>query len=186
MKTQPWQLRISYFVTVKTKTVVITTTGHRPDKLGKEYDHKGQYSDAIREAFRSFLKAALGKGQVEVITGMALGVDTIFAEVAIELGIKITAAIPFIGQERMWPKKSQEHYHEILSNPLVTKVIVSEGGYAAWKLQRRNEWMINHCTHLIVIWNGDESGGTYNCLKYAKGNLKEENIRLVRLNELLK
>ena len=103
---------------------------------------------------------------------MALGIDQWAANICIKLGIPFTAAIPFLGQEKAWPESSQKTYHLLLKKSS-SQVIVCEGGYAANKMQIRNEWMVNHCNVLIAVYNGDKTGGTANCVAYAKSINKE-------------
>ena len=103
---------------------------------------------------------------------MALGVDMWFANVAHKLGIPFIAAIPFIGQEKAWPESSQRTYHTLLAKAH-DKVIVCGGGYAPIKMQTRNEYMTNKCDILIAVYNGNLSGGTFNCVQYAKSINKE-------------
>src|SRR3546814_16271306 len=45
-------------------------------------------------------------------------------------------------------------------------VVGGPGGYAAWKLQKRNEWMVDHADELVALWDGSRSG-TGNCVAYA-------------------
>lgn len=73
---------------------------------------------------------------------MALGYDWMIAKVAIKLGIPFIAAVPFVGQEAIWPQKSKDQYNQLISKASEVK-IVSEGGYSAWKMQVRNCWMID-------------------------------------------
>ena len=101
---------------------------------------------------------------------MALGVDQWAAHIAHKLGIPFIAAIPFEGQEKAWPEKSQKVYR-LLRKLADEEVIVSPGDYSAAKMQVRNEWMVDHCDTLIAVWNGT-SGGTGNCVKYAKSQHK--------------
>jgi len=98
---------------------------------------------------------------------MALGIDTLFAKIAIRLNWPFIAAIPCIGQEKIWPNKSKDIYREILANPLCTRYLVSETGYNNIVMQKRNKWMVDNCDLLIAIWDGT-SGGTANCVKYAQ------------------
>jgi uncharacterized phage-like protein YoqJ len=152
--------------------MILAFTGHRPDKLP---DKKTGYKIPNPTYLYIYceISKALKKFEPEkVISGMALGVDQVGAMVAHRLGIPFIAAIPFEGQEKMWPEKSQRTYQALL-NKASEVVIVSPGGYAANKMQIRNEWMVNHCDLLIGVWNGDQSGGTYNCLEYAKSVGKE-------------
>lgn len=140
----------------------IAITGHRPDELG------GYGEDSpVREWVKDSLKTAFDFLKPEtVIVGMALGVDQWAAEVCMRMGIPFVAAIPFLGQESIWPVPSRENYHRILSHAHST-VIVSQGEFAAWKMQKRNEYMVDHADVVVAVWNGKEEGGTYNCVKYA-------------------
>ena len=104
---------------------------------------------------------------------MALGCDMWFANVAHKLNIKFIAAIPFENQECKWPMQSQLTYQK-LRKLASEEVIVSSGGYAAYKMQVRNEWMTDHCDKLVAVFIPTEtSGGTYNCIQYAKKINKE-------------
>lgn len=86
------------------------------------------------------------------------------------LGIPITAAVPFAGQESQWPAASQKLYRDLLAKAARVEV-VSSGGYAASKMQRRNEWMVDHCDRLLAVWDGTP-GGTANCIGYALAKRK--------------
>ena len=147
---------------------IIACTGHRPDKLGG-YNLPNPTYIYVCQQIEKVLKELQPE---KCISGMALGADSYFANVCVKLGIPFIAAIPFIGQENAWPAASQKTYHALLSKA-AEKVIVCEGGYAAAKMQTRNEWMANKCDKLLAIYNGDTSGGTYNCIQYAKSIDKE-------------
>lgn len=49
-------------------------------------------------------------------------------------------------------------------------VVVSDGEYAVWKMQTRNEAMVDAADELWALWDGS-SGGTKNCIDYAKGKV---------------
>ena len=142
--------------------MILAVTGHRPDKLGG-YDFYNPVRVWIREQLRHKL---IAHKPSYIISGMALGVDQDWAHVGLEQGIPFLAAIPFVGQESAWPAESKRYYKELLACANWLQV-VSDGGYAAWKMQRRNEWMVDHCDLLIAVWDGS-SGGTGNCVRYAK------------------
>jgi uncharacterized phage-like protein YoqJ len=146
---------------------IVSFTGHRPSVLGGFLN-----PNPIQEKVFSFLRDKLLEIQPEkAITGMALGVDTWAAEVCLELEIPILAAIPFIGQEKIWPKASQEKYRLILERS-AEQHVVCEGEYAAWKMQVRNQWMVDHSDIVIAIFTG-QAGGTKNCVDYALKKKKE-------------
>lgn len=142
--------------------IAVAVTGHRPDKLGG-YD----FYNPVRSWVREQMKRVLHELQPRMtISGMALGVDQDWAHVSIELGIPFLAAIPFAGQESRWPAESQRYYRELMDRA-AWKYVVCDGGYAAYKMQRRNEWMVNNCHVLVAVWDGSE-GGTGNCVGYAQ------------------
>lgn len=153
--------------------MIIAVTGHRPDKLGFEWDGKGPISTEIRNIMRDRL---ISDRPERIISGMAIGIDQIWAEVGIELGIPVLAAIPCKGQSNVWPASSQRRYNKILENPLVeSKVLANRYSYSV--MQRRNRFMVdllkegddstNTKNYLLAFWNGSNSG-TCNCITYAK------------------
>ena len=148
----------------------LSVTGHRPQKIGKEFDLIGPYSDYIREEFKRIL---LDRKPDKGISGMALGVDQLFALSCIELNIPVIAAVPFKGQESIWPKKSKKLYYEILNNTLVEEFVVFEGGYQPWKMLKRNCWMVDNSDVTVAVWNNCKGGGTYHCVEYARSKDKE-------------
>lgn len=150
--------------------MIVVFTGHRPNKLGG-YDDKKNF----RRIFDEIVGALCVEYQT-IISGMALGIDTWAAELAIKLDIPFKAYVPFRNQECMWPKESQSRYAFLLHKAQEIKYICSPG-YAAWKMQKRNEAMVNDCDLLIAIWDGT-SGGTGNCVRYAQSI----NKKIMRIN----
>lgn len=142
----------------------LAVTGHRPDKLGNDY----KLESPLIQWIKTEIEAIIKRVQPELmISGMALGIDTLFAKLAVSNDIPLIAAVPFSGQEAKWPKESRELYSELLEWEKTTIYVVSQGGYAGWKMQVRNEWMVNNSDFLIAVWDGSE-GGTCNCVMYAK------------------
>jgi uncharacterized phage-like protein YoqJ len=144
--------------------MILAGTGHRPNKLGGFHLPNPTYNYLCQEIEKVLLELKPS----QVISGFALGFDQWLAHLAIQQGIPVIAAVPFVGQESIWPEASQKTYRKLLAKATEV-VIVSEGGYAAYKLQIRNEWMVNKCDTLLACFRSNEtSGGTYNCLQYAK------------------
>ena len=147
--------------------MIISCTGHRPNKIGgyklpnPTYIHICQQLDKILRELKP----------EKCISGMALGVDMWFANICVKLGIPFIAAVPFEGQEKMWPQQSQSIYNKLLSKAS-ERVVVCDGGYSAFKMQVRNEWMCNKADALIAVWD-KTNGGTANCVKYAQSIKKE-------------
>ena len=145
--------------------MILAATGHRPDKLGG-------YGNKARDAlFQTAIRSLEHLAPSYVISGMALGWDTAIAHAAIALNIPFEAAVPFIGQDSRWPSSSREIYAQLLEQA-DKYTVVSSGEYAAWKMQARNEYMVDSADQIIACWNGT-TGGTDNCLKYARSKSKK-------------
>lgn len=138
--------------------MIFAGTGHRPNKLGG-------YSVEVNQKLLALALNNL-EGCTKVISGMALGWDQALAHAARMKGIPFIAAVPFFGQESAWPQASQDSYHQLLK-AADDVVYVCDKGYAPWKMQIRNEWMVDHCDTVLALWDGSP-GGTGNCMKYAQ------------------
>ena len=151
--------------------MVLAGTGHRPQKIWPDDPWNPINLTQLRARIRKYLEQGQEfQGMRGIISGMALGFDQAFAWAAVDLGIPFVAAVPFEGQERNWPHESQLEYNNLLEK--AAKVIhVCTPGYAPWKMQKRNEWMVDKGTALLAFWNGTK-GGTSNCVKYARSKNK--------------
>lgn len=149
--------------------MILAGTGHRPDKLGGEYDMRGPVSDRLRAVTREVL---IREAPDEVVSGMALGFDMILAEEAINLGLMVTAAIPFEGQENAWPLESQRRYRALLEHELVESIVCAPGGHSNHKYDHRNRFMVRRAMskpggRLLAAWDGT-AGGTRSTVMYAR------------------
>lgn len=107
--------------------VRVAFTGHRPNKLFG-YDYSRPEYVRLKELIKTHLIDAItdsvnntDEDVIEVIIGMALGLDQIAALTAIEMRnegyhIKLVAAIPFKGQESNWPEASKKLYQTSKQN----------------------------------------------------------------------
>lgn len=153
--------------------MMIAITGHRPGKLGG-YRPKNPTEVGIRNKLGDILSRAKlrYRDQLSIISGMALGVDTWWAEAALGRDIPVHAYIPFEGQQRKWPRESQDQYWDLLDQIQTTGTVryVCDPGYAAWKLMERNKAMVRDCDVLVAVWDGLKTGGTYHCISWAQEN----------------
>lgn len=149
----------------------VCVTGHRPNKLWG-YNYEAPEYIELKQTFKKYLKE---NHVTEGISGMALGVDTIFALAIIELKeegypIKLHCAIPCLGQEKMWPQQSQNLYNEILSKADIVKV-VTNANYNQFVMQKRNRYMVDLSDRVLAVWDGSR-GGTGNAVQYAREESK--------------
>lgn len=142
--------------------MIVSITGHRPEKIGGYRVPNPTYNFIRRALDEAFLRLQPNT----VIVGMAQGVDQLAAELCAINQIPFIAAIPFVGFESRWPAASQIWYRQLLGRATTVRVICS-GDFAGWKMQTRNEWMVDHSDLLLAVWNGT-NGGTANCVNYAR------------------
>ena len=125
--------------------------------------------DEIRKDLEKAIRLAIKGGFTTFITGMATGVDIWAGEIVLELKrqhpeLKLIAAVPFEGFEKSWDSDWQKRYRSLLDQADLVQFICSH--YANYAFQKRNEWMVNHSSREIAVFNG-ESGGTRNTIQYA-------------------
>lgn len=153
--------------------VVIAITGHRPDKLDNDYSLKSKLIKRIKYDLNDII------GEYEpdkMISGMALGIDTLWAQMAVELKIPLIAAIPFTNQPDKWPKSSQTIYYRLLDQAAEVVNVSKKVNFQPEFMQLRNQWMVDNCTLLIGVFDGTP-GGTANCVTYAR-SIKRKRIIL--------
>lgn len=144
------------------------TTGHR------ELEHPREQLVEVVVGFLTKLQPSC------VITGMALGWDTLVAAACVHVRVPFIAAVPFAGQEMRWTPKQQEVYRNLLELAQEIKV-VSEGGYETWKLFRRNEWIVEQSDVLVGYVNPAKlsagTSGSTHCYQQALQKLGPGRVR---------
>ena len=137
--------------------LVIGATGHRTITHPEE---------RVKEELKKIFTI---EAPSHVISGMALGYDTLFVEVAIEMGIPFVAAIPFAEQANLWPEENKKHYMNLLEKAkdiyihpqTVTKNKVYAGYFG------RNRWIVQNSQLLVAYMINSEDGGTAHTWNYA-------------------
>jgi len=137
-------------------------TGHRANKLKtSENDIREELVLAIRQAYMD--------GYVCYITGCAWGVDLIAAECVLAFKkqhpeVKLICAVPYPDFGRNWSYGWKKRYREVLE--LADEVHHVSMSFSRDCYQCRNEWMVDHSSRLIAVYNGAK-GGTKNTIDYA-------------------
>jgi uncharacterized phage-like protein YoqJ len=137
--------------------MIICGTGHRPEDSEDE--------GIVRLKVRLKLEAT--PAATTFITGMAAGFDLWAGAQALEQGLTIVCAVPWVGHE---PREGDEELYEKLllaahHTEYVTDVLDYPG---PWVYHKRNEWMVDHADAVLAYWSGKEKGGTYACVQYAR------------------
>lgn len=127
--------------------MIVAGTGHRMDKVGGYNNEAFIKLVGIAEVWIKENKPT------RIISGMALGWDQALAQASVNCGVPFIAAVPFKGQELNWSEKAQKYFNSLLKKA-ESVIYVSEDGYSAYKMQIRNEWMVNNCDLLLAMWDG--------------------------------
>ena len=152
-------------------------TGHRPEKLK-------QTESVIVKALEAAIKEAISDGKNVFISGMARGVDIWAAEIVLRLrkegaNVKLICASPYEGFKRGWSAEWQRRYNVILAAADLVRFICP--GYSRACFQIRNEWMVDHSSLVIAVFNGQPTAprtrlimpsGRASVLEYTLRNMK--------------
>lgn len=142
----------------------IGVTGHRD--LGDEAT-----AAFVAAQCKAILQKALAEhGEVVALSALAEGADTLFAEVALELGIPLEAVTPFKRYVEDFRGPARERYERLLAQARVEHRLPhaerSNEAYLAGMI-----WVVGHCDLLVAVWNGRLAagkGGTGDAVDYAR------------------
>lgn len=171
-------------------STALCVTGHRPQGLwgfhpGPAYQKlQNKMYDCIKQFHHVY-------GVKRCLSGMAQGVDQLFADVAQYIvdneisDMTNELCIPFDGQEKIWRQQgmfSQAEYHRIKSkatSSVITSPNVKNGDSKSAinkALHDRNAYMVDRSAFVLGVYKGDindisntvkKSSGTLHCLRYA-------------------
>ena len=138
-------------------------TGHRPQKLRRPIDD-------IKVDLENEILAAIADGYTTFITGMAYGTDIWAGNIVVRLKdrfpeLKLIAAVPYPEFSEGWSKEWQEKYERLLGRADLVKTLMPE--YSDEAYQMRNQWMVDHSSKVIAVYDGS-AGGTRNTIRYAR------------------
>lgn len=175
----------------------ICFTGHRPQKLGG-YDWSSPQNRAIGlKLKRTIIKEieSIQETDFRFYFGGALGADQMAFEIVDFLQPKFPdfkftkiICVPFKNQPVKWPTESKEKYFEQLEKAERVVYVDREPGYAIQgikenvyhplKMSKRNHYMVDNSETVIAVYDGSSTGGTAECIRYAKS--KDKNIIIIK------
>jgi uncharacterized phage-like protein YoqJ len=142
-------------------TVRVAITGHRSEDCISEQDVR------IKGRVKLQYPTRTGAKVTGVICGLANGTDLWLADEARLLGLEVWAAKPWAGHK---PRGADKELYDTIITYASRVVNVDESQNFPGKqvYQKRNEWMVDNADVVMAYWSGSTSGGTYNCVQYAK------------------
>lgn len=147
-------------------------TGHRSQKLkflNKPNDERCmRLKERLNEAVEYVISC---NGVTKFLSGMALGVDMLAAEVVLELResnpqLTLECVLPCADQSIKWSKKERDRYEKILS--LCDKIVTLQEAYTSDCMQKRNRYMVDKADIIIAVWDKHINGGTAKTVEYAR------------------
>ena len=152
----------------------IVITGHRPSKLNNEWNPMAP--GICTKYVAAQIKNVMIENAPEcVISGMALGTDTIAALVALKLRIPLTVAIPCSNQSSRWTRGARNLWDWIVNASSHVEMVSTDTYDECLKtgvnpMQARNIWMAGQLSRTDILLAGYDGskGGTQNMLYSCK------------------
>lgn len=172
----------SLFDVAETWTTAMVTAHRKLPKDSPEWP--GETPDSPPVTLAQALTARLTKlrtdfGTEFATSGMAIGGDMLFADAALELGLPLTAAVPFPGQPNdeygpKWSKVQKKRWAELLDRASHVEYVSTTDPLSfnerVRMLHARNDWMLERNQVVLAIWApANRTGGTYSCIVKAVG-----------------
>ena len=151
--------------------------GHRPPELGGYGENSTTMS--VRRRLIDLLRAKLEMHpDLQVMTGLGLGVEMLAAEAAAAAAVPYVAVIAFEGMDRRWPDATQKRHSELLAGARsVVTVNSSEPRTTAEfakTMGRRDDKILTHADEAVLVRTGDDR--TLGDLQRKLEKLLEEDV----------
>ncbi len=151
-------------------------TGHRPQSVNYLWNEENSECKRLKEKLKStIINAIENEGVSHFISGMAIGVDMICAEIVLDLKkdypyVTLECALPCETQAARWSESYRNRYFSIIEKS--DKETLLQTHYTNDCMMKRNKYMVDKSDVVIAVWNGSKSG-TGNTVNYAKQNCKK-------------
>lgn len=147
-------------------------TGHRPQFLSPaENSWVAEVLPALMRSLRQ------NWGAQVAISGMALGADTVWANSALDHGLRLWGYLPSPDQASRWNPQDQEKHADLATN--ASRLVVLGENYDQRWLRARNDLIIRDSNVLVAVHKeGKTSGGTAAVIRKARAC----KARLIRVN----
>ena len=158
-------------------------TGHRPQSLPWKYNESGEEFEKFKLTLKNKIINSIQEGYLHFISGMAMGLDLIAAEIILELkdnypSISLECAIPCKNQTFRWSPSYRQRYKNVVNQ--ADKIsMISDTYYTSGCMEKRNKYMVDNSNKIIALYL-NIPGGTKQTLDYAlEQGLKVDIINLI-------
>ncbi|ANS65028.1 hypothetical protein SLINC_2804 [Streptomyces lincolnensis] len=127
---------------------------------------------SILPAVRSGMRRQLGGERgLEALSSLAAGADQLFANIALDKGIPVTAVIPGMDYEaHLGGDEAQSAYRRLLKACAHRVDLPVEPTHERAYLAA-GRWIVDHADQLVAVWDGHPArgvGGTGDVVAYAR------------------
>ena len=146
-------------------------TGHRPSKLPWKLELSVSGYAAFHALLEKQIELFSAEGIKHYYCGMAIGSDLICAQIVLALrgknpAIKLHCAIPCKSQADKWEAPLRDQYHAILAEADSVTFVNRE--HTKNCMLERNRFMVDRCSVVLAVYNGEYRGGTAATVRYAR------------------
>ena len=156
-------------------------TGYRPYRF--RFSPDGLRPEQVQQALAGQIERLYAEGCRRFITGMCVGVDLWAAQAVLRLQqlhpeVKLSAVIPFEGQESRWTVAQQREYRRIRERCTDETVLFSPreaAGDAAACYRGRNRYMVDQAGTVLAVFSfamADTRSGTAATVRYARQRMR--------------
>lgn len=147
-------------------------TGHRPQRLAFGLTDQESACTALQWRLCAVLEwLARARGVTHFISGMALGVDQMAAELVLSLReeqpcLTLECAVPCPEQSAKWSFEQRRRYDAILRR--CDRTTLLQTAYSPDCMAKRNRYMVERSGFVLAVWDGSPGSGTGQTVRYAR------------------
>lgn len=154
--------------------MIVSFTGHRPDKISGWGLSAGAVEVAIRKSVAEEIESLVAEGATTFVSGMAPGFDLwaadevlrLRAEGRIAATVRLRLAVPYPGFERSFAAEYRPLYESVVA--AADEVVYVCPGYHHGCYARRNDFLVECAEVVVAYYEGTEGGTRYTLRKAEK------------------
>lgn len=154
--------------------VIVSFTGHRPDKIAGYGASPRTVEVALRKALAAEILRLAKEGAKTFVSGMAPGVDLWAADEVLRLrtegrigaDVRLRLAVPYENFERSFGAEWRPLYNAILER--ADDVVYLSQGYYRGCFNRRNDYLVDVADVVVAYYEGEEGGTRYTLRRAEK------------------
>lgn len=163
--------------TLSCPALSVAFTGHRADSLPWGFNESSDECFKLKAGLLRAIRCAYTEGKRCFLSGMASGVDIYAAEAVLQL----RETLPGIALVCVFPCPSRDSRSAAIA-AAADSVIVLSSEYCAGCMKRRNRFLVENASMLIAVYDGRQTGGTFQTV----GMAARRGLRTVILNPTAK